>query len=199
MFPFANDLPPHYASSRFTGPFGFSSGQCSRIVFCCNAAFLLLFRLFLPNFLRNQTCKKFEVKDHEIEQISLNPACCCCSLQGVAELQLEGGLREGRVDKRKQDLELWASKQTTPGVPSVLPTATTTKLCERWWSGWVLFLWLQSEKCCLKILKDQGFALGKPHLWYVSFSWLVGQGSSLLCSAWVLQQLVSAPWDRWCA
>jgi len=76
-------------------------------------------------------CKKFEVKDHEIEQISLNPACCCCSLQGVVELQQEGGLREGRVDRRKQDLELWASKQTTPGVPSVLPTATTTKLCER--------------------------------------------------------------------
>lgn len=89
------------------------------------------FVCFFPNFLRNQMCKKFEVKDHEIEQISLNPACCCCSLQGVAELQLEGGLREGRVDTRKQDLELWASKQTTPGVPSVLPTATTTKLCER--------------------------------------------------------------------
>lgn len=93
MFPFANDLPPpHYASSRLDSqePFWFSSGLCSQIVFCCNAASLLLF-FFSPNFLRNQMCKISEVKDNEIEQISPNPT-CCCSLQGVAGQQLEGGL-----------------------------------------------------------------------------------------------------------
>lgn len=93
MFPFANDIsPPHYAAVDSQEPFSCSSGLCSQIVFCCNAALLLLL-FFFSNFLRNQMCKISEVKDHEIEQISLNPAsCCCCSLQGVAGQQLEGGL-----------------------------------------------------------------------------------------------------------
>lgn len=46
-------------------------------------------------------------------------------------------------------------KQTTPGVKSVLQTAVTaarnTKLCESYWSGWVLLLETWSEKCCLRM------------------------------------------------